>query len=178
MNRTHASHLTREEIVTAAVDPNDIGRMRQAHLNGCPDCRRQCDRFQSSLIRMGQMAADLAPKPTRPFRLPESRASERRWFSRPLWMLGVTAAMLLAIVIWQPQNGLDSAPDQITAAILAQDRQLMQSIDALVENALPAPYQGLASVNAPLRSMENNADDDFLDWIVPNVGTQAGQSLT
>jgi anti-sigma factor RsiW len=172
-------HLTREELLAAAVDLKDIAATRSTHLNACPECRRRHERLTGMLARLGRTAQDLAPAPSRPFRLPESRNSGRRLFTKPLYLIGFTAALLLAIVIWQPQRGSDPSTEPITAAALAQDRHLMQSIDALVENALPAPYQALASIQAPQRNIETTIEDDFFDWIVPNVGTETvGKSLS
>ncbi|RJQ66642.1 MAG: hypothetical protein C4519_25310 [Desulfobacteraceae bacterium] len=161
-------HLNRDELLGAVVDLQDLAGARQAHLHTCPNCRQSYHQLLGTLEQIGRTARNLAPQPARPFRLPERRTSSRRLFRKSLWAAAFAAAMLLAIVLWHPQGRIDSNPPQMTAALLARDRQLVQSVDALVEDALPANYQRLAFVDVPFGS-DDTESDDFLDWIVPPV---------
>jgi hypothetical protein len=76
--------------------------------------------------------------------------------------------LLLAITVLRPQTWFSGAQQQNVAAIdPAADRQLMEEVAALVDNALPADYQQLASLGESDAPDESQADDDLLDWILP-----------
>jgi hypothetical protein len=183
MNHKNENHLTQQELLAAAVDLQDLDSARRTHLEACPECRRSHDLFQDRLVGIGRQARELAPQPSRPFRLPEEQ-TQRSWLRiKPLSVIGAAAAMLVAVLIWQPQVGIDSDPSRVTPALLVQDLhqdlQLMQSVDALVENALPEPYQALVSVRSPVGTLDTTSGDDFMDWLVPDIGPDAAdETLT
>lgn len=169
------AHLTHDELLIAAVDKQDLEITRRTHLSECPACRREHDQLQGRLERIGRTARHLAPEPARPFRLPEKgRAAARRSFRNPLWIAGISVAMLLALLLWRPPWGVDS----MSAPVLARDRQLMASVDALVQDALPEPYQLLAVMDDPVDLDETDTGDDFLDWIVPPLNDPSDDSLS
>jgi hypothetical protein len=163
------THLTHDELLAAAVDPQDLGPERKTHLTTCVECRDRHGLFLTKLGSIGRRAAELAPQPSRPFRLPESDTPAKSLGFKYFGVIGAAVAMLLAILIWQPRLGIDSDSSLMTQAALARDRELMLSIEALVENALPASYQALASVNAPIGNPDNTAGEDFMEWLVPDI---------
>ena len=173
------THLTNDELLAAAVDRQALGPARQTHLTTCVECSDRHGLFLNKLESIGKRAAELAPQPSRPFRLPEGSTPARSPGFKQFGIIGAALAMLLAVLIWQPRLGIDSDPASITHAALVQDRELMQSIDALVENALPASYQGLAYVNAPIGKLDNTTGEDFMEWLVPDFDLdETNESLT
>lgn len=180
MNLNGDEHLTSDELIIAAVDRRDLEHTRQTHLSACPTCRQKHDHLLDRLERIGRMARGLSPEPARPFRLPEKAAPSRYKFSAPVWIAGFAAAVLLALFFWRPQWRVDSNPPPVTAAVLAKDRQMMESVDALVDNALPEPYQQLASADdyGDADDMDAGDDDSLLNWIVPPVDDGADDSIS
>lgn len=180
MNSKGDEHLTADELLVAAVDSRDLGHLRQTHLAMCPICRQRHDRLLGRLERIGRMARDLAPQPARPYRLPENATPLRQKFSKPVWIAGFAAAVLLALVFWRPQWRADSTLPQMTTAALEKDRQLMESVDALVDDALPEPYQQLASADDYVDVDDTDAGDgdSFTNWIVPPVDDGVDDSLS
>jgi hypothetical protein len=173
------THLTHAELLAAAVDPQDLGPERKTHLTTCVKCSDRHGLFLTRLENIGRRAEELAPRPSRPFRLPESRTPARSLGFKYFGVIGAALAVLLAVLVWQPRLGIDSDASLMTQAALARDRELMLSIDALVENALPASYQALAFVNAPFGNLDNTAGEDFLEWLVPDIDLgETNESLT
>jgi hypothetical protein len=182
MNSNGHEHLTYDELLTAVVDMQDLAPARKTHLSICPTCRREHDHLLNRLGHIGRMARNLAPEPARPFRLPEKGVLSRHKFSKPVWIAGFAAAMLLALVFWRPQWRVESNLPQMTTAALLKDQQLMQSVDALVDDALPKPYQQLASADdtgaAVDEAMDAGDGDDFPNWIVPPITDNTDESLS
>ncbi|MFZ1986909.1 MAG: hypothetical protein WAU91_21030 [Desulfatitalea sp.] len=169
MNTQNASaHLTQAELLKALVDAADLPADQREHLNACPTCDEDFSRLNARLTRIGQMAERLAPKPARAFRLPATQTASARWIFKPVWAVGFVAAMLLAITVFRPQQWF-SAPQNQKVAVIdpAADQQLMEEVAALVDNALPAAYQQLASLSEPDAADESQSDEDLLDWILP-----------
>lgn len=168
MNRnTQIRHLSHDELLVAAVDRTDLPDGRKAHLEDCPGCQRELSRVIGRLTRLGRMAADMTPQPSKRFRLPEKSEPSLRWLIKPSWAMAVAATLLLGITIWHPQ--WLSGPDQQEVAVidLSADRRLMVAVDDLVDNALPEDYQQLAALSDPLPLSDEYIEDDLLDWIVP-----------
>jgi hypothetical protein len=180
MNSRGHEHLTYDELLIAAVDMQDLAPPRKTHLSTCPTCRREHDHLLNQLEHLGQMVRNHAPEPARPFRLPEKDGPYRYKFRKPLWIAGFAAAVLLALVFWRPQFRVDSNLPQMTTAALAKDQHMMQSVDALVDDALPEPYQQLASADdsGDAEDMDAGNDTDFSDWIVPPVNDDTDESLS
>lgn len=164
-------HLSHDELLIAAVDHADLDNERQAHLKTCAECRQALTHAKHRLTRLGRMATEMAPKPSRPFRLPEKSAPSVRWMFKPSWAMAFTVIMLLAITIWHPQWLTAPQKEEVAVIDLSDDRRLMEAVDALVSNALPVDYQQLAALSEPLTldDADVDDDDDFLDWIVPPI---------
>lgn len=169
MNTQNASpHLTHAELLEALVDTADLTADRREHLQRCPTCHNDFTRLNARLTRIGQMAEGIAPKPARAFRLPATQTASARWIFKPLWAVGFAATLLLAITVLRPQQWFSGAQHPNAAAIdPAEDRQLMEEVAALVDNALPTAYQQLSSLGEPDAPDEIQADEDLLDWILP-----------
>lgn len=179
MNSNQPTHLTYDEQLRAMVDVADLSDSRRRHLEACETCRHEVDGLGHRFIQLGKTAEALAPAPKRPFRLPRQRAGAvGRRFSF-MWATGALAVLLFMIVIWWPENfSTDHHPSghsvSITAQQLIDDLQFMKEVDALIENALPEPYRQLAASSAP----PTDLDEDLINWIVPSISIEEGDSLT
>jgi hypothetical protein len=166
-------HITQDEWLVAAVDRADLAADRQAHLDACPACQQKLAQLTGRLARLGTRAADFAPKPSRPFRLPAKSTPAVRWTLKPAWALGVTSALLLAITLWNPSWLNPTSEEEAALIDLPADRRLMVAVDALVSNALPDTYQDLAAMIDPPAENDAGDDEDLLDWIVPPIEDDA-----
>lgn len=160
-------HLSSDDVIKAMVDRNDLAADRRAHLDECARCRERVSQFECRLAGIGKMARETAPASSRPFRLPRTE-SRRHWQTKPIFAAGAAALVLLAVVMWSPDPA--SPPEVSTVASIdaAEDRQLIEDIDAIVENALPEAYQELATFDMPDWSADD-LEDDPSDWIVPSL---------
>jgi hypothetical protein len=177
MNSSRQTHLTYDEQLRAVVDAADLPGSRRRHLSACETCRHEVDGLEHRFVRIGKIAENLAPAPKHPFRLPRetARSAGRRF--NPIWATGAVAALMLITVLWWPgQFAPDHVPGyalhDVTPQQLADDRELMAEVDALIKNALPEPFRELAASSAP----PTDLDEDLINWIVPSIEEEA--SLT
>lgn len=168
MNPYPDNHLTYDQQLLAMMDPADLDADGQAHLQSCARCRHQAQKLSHRFERMGKMARQLAPEPSRPFRL-STQAGQRRsgWQLKSAMAMGVVGALVLVFSVWMPQR---FHPTGLTPQQLAQqaeaDALLMAEIDDLVNDALPKAYRELAMVHDAGLS---DLSQDLIDWIVPTI---------
>lgn len=158
-------HLTDDEVLRAMIDPSDLDAARQAHLDSCRHCRRQTEALTARYRHLGQMAREMAPEPRQAFRVPADKLPGRRWYLKPAMALGVMGALVFAVTLWRPSTRISPTPTPMVAEKFENDDQLMEEIDALVEDALPGKYRQLAALPGD-RSVEDL--DAFIDWVVPS----------
>ena len=158
-------HLTDDDLLRAMIDPSDLDAARQAHLDSCRHCRRQIEDLSDHYRRLGQMARAMAPEPRRAFRVPADHAPGRRWYLKPAMALGVMGVLVFAVTLWRPFTRISPTPTPMVTEKFENDDQLMEEIDALVEDALPEKYRQLAALPGD-RSVEDL--DAFIDWVVPS----------
>jgi hypothetical protein len=162
-------HLTGQELLQAVVDSADLGKERQAHLQGCAACLQARAGIESRLARLGGTAQALAPLPARAFRLPEQRpaASSRRF--KLAWAVGSMAVLFLLFAVGGPLwfHSPERVPVTAVDAAADLDFQLMAQIDALVDDALPVAYQALTAMEWPVLRIERPNDEPLIDWVVP-----------
>ncbi len=157
-------HLNYDELLQGVVDDNDLASERRAHLKECPFCRQSAERIQGRLMRIGRMANQTAPLPRRHIRFPQHAYGGRRSL-KPVWAFGLMAALLLAVLFWQSPWGGQLRMPQMALPEVSQDIRLMESVDALVADALPPAYQRIGVMNLPLDEVDS--DQEMLDWVVP-----------
>ena len=158
-------HLTDDDLLRAMIDPSDLDAARQAHLDSCRHCRRQIEDLSDHYRRLGQMARAMAPEPRQAFRVPADHAPGRPWYLKPAMALGVMGVLVFAVTLWRPFTRISPTPTPMVAEKFENDDQLMEEIDALVEDALPEKYRQLAALPGD-RSVEDL--DAFIDWVVPS----------
>jgi hypothetical protein len=158
-------HLSTGQLLQALVDPSDLEAERQDHLEQCLPCRKELERLKQGFGRLGQTARQMAPAPTRPFRLPSKAAPAAWWRFKPMWATVAAGALLFAFTVWWPHPLAPPAPVPTVAVYHpAATPYLIDQVDALVDDALPPTLQALAAA-----SDLGDAEDD-LDLLVPPVG--------
>jgi hypothetical protein len=157
-------HLSKDELMQALVDMADLAMARQSHLERCTDCQKDFERFHQSFVRLEKVARQMAPAPSRPFRLPQKAAPQRWWGFRPMWATGVAAAMILAFALWWPRqiDRFAPVPNVARQNTIVGDSFLDQ-VDALIDNALPPVLQQLTA------SSDLDDSQSVIDWIVPPI---------
>lgn len=165
MNRPVSEHLDYDQMLQAVVDKSDLGHEAREHLASCTACQHQVMRLVQRYDRLGAMAKKMAPGPVQPFRVPERPAATVRWQFKPALALGMLGTLILALTLWWPKqyNATDTPAPMVAQTSEVDDDALMEEIDALVADALPAAYREVASV-ADAQSIE-----DLIEWIVPSI---------
>ena len=164
LNHLPQSHLSHDELLQALVDVADLEPRRQSHLGQCVSCQKALDRLEQRFGRLGRMARQMAPAPSRPFRLPQKAVPQARWRFKPIWATGVVAAMILALSLWWPRLFAPTGPVQhLARQNRAADAALLDQVDALIDNALPPVLQQLAVVP------QLDDADSVMNWVVPPV---------
>ena len=159
-------HLSDDEVLRAMIDPADLDPTRQAHWESCLECRRQTAALTRRFRRLGRMARQMAPEPRRTFRMPAPDAPVGRWHFKPGLALGVLGILIFAFTLWGPNSArIARNPPPVALQNVENDDRLMEEIDMLVEDALPAKYRQLAALSDD-RSVEDL--DAFMDWLVPS----------
>ncbi len=162
------THLTEDQQLMALVDPTDMDADQQAHLQSCSQCQHQAQQLARRFEHIGRMARQMAPEPSRPFRLPAKEKPKRlAWQFKSAMAMGLVGTLVLVFTMWWPRpfDPAQMTPQQL-ARETAEDAQLMAQIDDLVQNALPKAYQELAMANdSGLFEMSQ----DLIDWIVPII---------
>jgi hypothetical protein len=165
MEQRLQQHLSYDEMLKALVDVADLTPEQRNHLGQCPQCRQEQARLAERFGRLGRMARELAPSPRGPLRLPAQGRTAGLWRFTPFKAAVLTAAMVLVFAVWWPQH-LSRPPvpnPQLSQQRLAADEQLMEQIDALVDDALPADLQHIVAES----DSDEDTDDNSLNWIVP-----------
>ena len=164
------THLSYDEQLIALVDPKDLDSGQQAHLKSCVQCQAEARRVSERFESMGRMARQMAPEPSRPFRLP---ANERQvgfgfgWRFKPAYAAGILGVLVMVFTLWGPGRFGPDAPGPGQLAQQAdEDVLLMAEIDDLVDNALPEAYRELAMVDTPDMP---HLTEDLIDWLVPTI---------
>lgn len=158
--RPQNGHLTHDDLLRALVHTGDLPAQQAEHLEGCSICRGELDRLSRRFGKLGRIASQLAPVPGRAFRLP-AKAAPARWRIKPLWVAGLTAAVIVLFNGYGPVQVPD-IPQQ-PPSLPASDLELTLVVDALVDNALPPAFRELAAVADP------PPDEDLIDRVVPRV---------
>ena len=167
MTTIQGNHLTYDDLLRTLVDMDDLDVEAREHFESCPRCRNQADRLAQRYNKMGQMARDLAPKPSSSFRVSEQRTTHARWQFRSAMALGVAGVMVFFLTVWWPQSmPVPDPASQNFAQTVEEENRLMAQIDALVENALPKGYQEVAMITD---SDITDLSEDLIDWIVPSI---------
>jgi hypothetical protein len=162
--RSH-DHLSTDQLLQALVDPPDLGKEWLAHLKTCPTCRKALERLKQGFGRLGRTAVQMAPAPSRPFRLPPKAAAATGLHFKPMWATVAAGVLLVAFAVWWPHPL--SPPGSVPSVAVRSPEaggSLFDQVDALVEDPLPPVLQALATASG--------LDDtnDNLERLVPAVG--------
>lgn len=158
------SHLTYDELLQTLADASDLIPEQQAHLESCHRCRRQAEDLQHRYHRLGKMARNMAPEPSRPFRVRAHQMPKSRWYLQPGVAVGILGVLVFVFTVWWPHPTDHSHVPVPAAAYNAEEEaQLMAEVDALLNDALPKAFQLVAVAPEPILS------EDLIDWIVPSI---------
>lgn len=160
-------HLDENQIIQAVVDESDLPAAVQAHLSACSQCRDIKQRFEQELTNLGNLAAQLAPRPQRriilPVQAPRSRFLDF-WNWRRLMAAAATVAALF-IAVWGT-NMARKYSEHRTETLTAEMRdakQLMTEVNSLVDNALPPFYVEISDDSKP------DYDEEFYQFLIPPI---------
>jgi hypothetical protein len=158
-------HLSEDQIVCALIDQVQLPAAEKAHLERCSQCGSRIDQLAQDLERLGKMAEQYAPLPKRPIQLPvkETREPLRRWMVG----LAAAAAAALCLVIWWeiPQDKQPVVANQ-TELDSEKNGELMSTVQALTENALPDVYMDI------IGDSDLDLTDEFIDYVVPDLDVE------
>ncbi len=164
MELSPEQHLTYDDLLRTLVDESDLSTEQQRHLASCPGCQRQAEDLQYRYRRLGKMAHDMSPAPSRPFRIPAGGSSESRWYFKPGVAVGVLGVLIFVFTVWWPQPGEHTdGPSPMAEWSMEEETRWLAEVDALVDDALPKAFQQVAVVSEPILSK------DLIDWIVPSI---------
>lgn len=167
MNSDNKHHLDEDQLVQAVVDAADLPASVQAHLSECNRCLEGKQSFKQDLLKLGQMAERLAPKPQRRIILPVQETKRTFWSSFSWKNVAVAAATVAAvlIVVWGTKilrNLSEHATQNLTAEMLEAEK-LMTEVNTLVDNALPPFYLEISGEKNP------DYDEEFYQFLIPSI---------
>lgn len=168
MKHQRTDHLSYDELLKAVIDPQDLAEDLQRHFEDCSQCKHATRRLEQRYTRLGRMARCMTPDPAQAFRVPQKTRPVSRWQSRPALAMGLAGALLLFVTLWwSPRFNPLQQTTQIATVTPEQELELMQQVDALVEDALPPALRQLASVT------ESNTSEDLIEWVLPSIDEEA-----
>ena len=167
MNLENNGHLGKDQLIVAVVDEKDLPLSLQEHLAACPQCRADKIRIESKLTQLGRLAKQYAPLPEQKISLPESKP-RRSLFRLEGWQIAagtaLAAAAVIFTVLWLGSPGIK--PDiamKVTADEALEAETLMNDINVLTENALPAVYLDITGESYI------GLDEEFMQFVVPDI---------
>ncbi|MCP4744876.1 MAG: hypothetical protein GY874_01870 [Desulfobacteraceae bacterium] len=167
------NHLSYDELLKVLAQTGGETNQSRDHLQSCISCQQALKRVEQRFKHMGNMARQLSPKPSSPFRLSGKKDAYTRWHRKSIWVTGLAAAAIMLMTAWFTQQAeQNSALPEMAMHAIEQDRQLMEQVNALVDNALPAKYQNLTYFPGI------KIDEDLINWIVPSIDEEKDNSLT
>jgi len=171
MNVDHAQHLDDNQLIQAIVDEADLPEVVRAHLAECGQCLAGKNSFELELTRLGQKAAQLAPRPRRRIILPVQKtknpfANLLQWRS---WAAAAAAVTAVFLLVWGTnfvRNLSDHGAKNLSAEMLEAQR-LMTEVNTLVDNALPPFYLEISGYKT------GNYDEEFYRFLIPSIEDNA-----
>jgi len=155
-------HLSEDQIVYAFIDQAQLPAAEKAHLEHCLKCRSRVDQLAQDLERLGRMAEHYAPLPQRSVNLPVKKT--RRPLQR--WTVGLAAAAAAALCLaiwWEVSQDMQPVVTNQTVSVSENNGELMSTVQALSENALPDVYMDIVG------DSDLDMTDEFIDYIVPEL---------
>jgi len=147
MSSMTTPHLTDDQFTECLVSaPSAASRL---HLEQCEACRQELAAFHSSVSDFGRATTAWSEALPRP-RLQAIAKSKTRWaISVPVgWALAATVLLLIGTPVWTHHHVSSAAnnsaalsnPDD-SAAQIAQDNQLLQSVYVALAPQDPSPFK-------------------------------------
>ena len=161
LDHKEEQHLSQDQLIRAVVDVTDLPPSAQAHLAACDQCLADKNSFELGMVKLGQKAERLVPKPQRRISLPAAKSKNilgnfLQWRS---WTAAAATVTAIFILVWGTniaRNRSEPGSENLTADIIEAER-LMTEVNTLVDNALP-PLSG-----RNILSRRNHRRDDKND---------------
>jgi hypothetical protein len=175
MSNIDQEHLNQRPIAKSLVDETLLPTSQRAHLSRCAGCSAERERGRMEITRMGQLARQQVPGATRKLRLPgeQGRDLSGRWKLFKPALATAFAALTVLMVFWLqlPISSLWTDQRHVASTRAVSDDDLMEAIGALVDNALPRQFQGIANAVDPWK------EEDLMEFIVPSIGDRQKVSM-
>ncbi len=169
MTASTDDHLSDIQIFESLLNPADLSETGNAHLAECLQCQTALDELRDDLQNVENLALAAAPKPTGSFRIPTRQAIRplsifTGWLSFPRLVASALSLFLVvgALLLINPDQK-NPTVSEISQAL--DPDQLLSEIDELVETPFAAEFVPTTSID------ELDADDDFMEYIVPLIET-------
>jgi len=168
MSDSNQGHLNQRAIAKSLVDETLLSTSQRAHLSRCAVCSAEREKARMEITRVGQLARQQVPGATRKLRLPcdQGRDFSRRWKLFKPALATVFAALTALMIFWlqAPISSLWTDQRHVASTRAVSDDDLMEAVGALVNNALPHHFQGIANAVDPRK------EEDLTEFIVPLIG--------
>lgn len=167
MSDSYQEHLNQRAIAKSLVDETLLSTSHRVHLSRCAVCSAERERARTAITRVGQLARQQVPGATRKLRLPgdQDRDLSRRWKLFKPALATVFVALTAVMVFWlqAPISSLWTDQRHVASTPAVSDDDLMEAVSALVDNALPHHFQGIANAVDPWK------EEDLMEFIVPLI---------
>jgi hypothetical protein len=172
MSQKEELHLNEQQIIQAVVDVTDLPFSLQDHLNTCPMCLAQKERFSGLLSQLGHKSKVLSPTYRKRVTLTETNGTKRPWLWAWNWqrllVAGLSCAMVLAVLWWASPFKIPPEWQESKAYHeMWEDYRMMAEIVWLEEHALPQVYFDISGESAPLIS------EEFIQFLIPHIQNDA-----
>jgi predicted anti-sigma-YlaC factor YlaD len=143
MTNTSNAHLSNDQFMECALSTPDTAA--EAHLASCERCRSELTTFQQSLNDFGRTSAAWSESMPKVSLRPMVKAKHQRTIAiQTAWALAAVILLAVAMPAWN-HHRLSTAPSETaaaddSAAQIAQDNQMMQSVYVALAPNDPSPF--------------------------------------
>ena len=172
MSKKEELHLSERQIIQAVVDVTDLPCPLQDHLNTCPLCLTQKERFSGLLSQFSHTSKALTPPYRKRVALPDPGGAKRPWSLAWNWqrllVAGLSCAIVLAVLWWSsPLKMFHEWQESKTYDEMWEDYRMMDEIVWLEEHALPQVYFDISGESIRVTSKE------FIQFLIPSIENDA-----
>ena len=167
MSYSNQEHLNQRAIAKSLVDKTLLPTSPTGP--SVPLCRVQRGKGKSPNGNHpgGTIGPTAGPRATRKLRLPgdQDRDLSRRWKLFKPALATVFVALTAVMIFWlqAPISSLWTDQRHVASTLAVSDDDLMEAVSALVDNALPHHFQGIANAVDPWK------EEDLMEFIVPLI---------
>ncbi len=153
-------HLSDRDLAAAVADPSRLSGEAREHLESCPACAGEVERFSARLEGLGRMAREHAPGSVNRFRFASPEPALRSFFLRPPALAGGGLLALALVALW----GLNILSPEGSREELRPARNgqaELSSVEARLEEAHPlSPFHSFIIGQDTV-----TLNDDFMEFV-------------